>query len=54
LGKRNVEMAALLVASNADVNAKDNKGLTPLNYPASNYREFRNLLRQHGATNNFH
>ena len=51
LGKRNVEMVELLVASNADVNARDNNGSAPLDYPASNYKEFSNLLRHHGATN---
>jgi hypothetical protein len=25
-----------------------------LDYPASNFRDFGNLLRQHGATNDFH
>lgn len=54
MGKRNVEMVKLLVASHADVNTKDNNGSTPLDYPASNFRDFGNLLRQHGATNNFH
>ena len=51
LGKRNKDIVELLVASNADVNAKDNNGSTPLDYPASNFRDFRNLLRQHGGTN---
>ena len=54
LGKRNQDMVELLVASNADVNAKDNNGSTPLDNPAANFRDFGNLLRQHGATNNFH
>jgi ankyrin repeat protein len=54
LGKRNKDMVELLVASNADVNAKDNNGSTPLDYAASNFRDFANLLRQHGAMNNFH
>ena len=36
----------------ADVNAKDNRGLTPLDW-ADDFPEMRDLLRKHGAKYDF-
>jgi len=43
-------MAELLLANKADVNAKDNKGYTPLYYAADKgHQDVVELLRQHGG-----
>jgi ankyrin repeat protein len=40
----------LLLANNADVNAKDNSGRTPLAFAVlHNYRDLAELLRKHGG-----
>ena len=46
------EVAKLLIAKGADVNAKDNRDLTPLDW-AEDFPEMRDLLRKHGAKYDF-
>jgi ankyrin repeat protein/beta-lactamase regulating signal transducer with metallopeptidase domain len=50
--KGRAEMARLLIAAGAEVNAKDNQGRTPLSYAEGRYecRKVAELLRAHGAT----
>ena len=43
-----MEIAELLIASGADVNAKDDYGTTPLGL-AKPYPEIADLLRKHGG-----
>jgi ankyrin repeat protein len=42
------EIAELLVAAGADVNAKNKDGATPLDYASAN-KEIADLLRKHGG-----
>src|ERR1019366_8705721 len=46
------DVAQFLLANNADVDAKDNKGQTPARWAAHNgYKKLAELLRQHGDEN---
>jgi hypothetical protein len=51
-GSKIKNMVELLIAKGAEVNAKDNKGNTPLHWAAVNgYRDIVELLKLHGGTN---
>jgi ankyrin repeat protein len=44
------DMVKLLLDSKADVNIKDDRGLTPLNWAENgNRQDLVNLMRQHGG-----
>ena len=48
--ERRTETVKLLISKNADVNAKDDRGDTPLNWANSAVRtELSELLRKHGG-----
>jgi len=45
-----MEIAKLLIVKNADVNAKDVEGQTPLDWAVGgNHKETADLLRKHGG-----
>ena len=48
--KGHVEIAKLLIVKNADVNAKDVEGQTPLDWAEEEkHKEIADLLRKHGG-----